>query len=119
MKKITLALAICGMILTTSCKKEVVTDEETVVQTDGTVTTETDTHVDYVMDLDNSERDYRKAEDDVAAAVKRGDAAAEKTAREASAKAKTAWENTKSAMKEAGEDTKEAYNRTLEKAKMD
>jgi hypothetical protein len=45
--------------------------------------------------------------------VKRGDAAAEKTAREASAKAKSAWEST-AAMKEAGQDTKEAYNRTLE-----
>jgi hypothetical protein len=33
--------------------------------------------------LDNSEREYRQAENDVADAVKRGDAAAEKTAREA------------------------------------
>jgi hypothetical protein len=49
--------------------------------------------------------------------VKRGDAAAEKTAREASAKAKSAWEST-AAMKEAGQDTKEAYNRTLEKQEL-
>ena len=119
MKKITLALAIVGMILTTSCKKETVVEEDTVVHSDGTVTTETDIDTDYVLDLDNSERDYRKAEDDVADAVKRGDAAAEKTAREASDKAKMAWENTKTSMKEAGQDTKEAYNRTLEKAKMD
>jgi hypothetical protein len=35
-----------------------------------------------------------------------------KKAREASAKAKSAWESTKAAMKEAGQDTKEAYNRT-------
>jgi hypothetical protein len=41
-----------------------------------------------------------------------------KTAREASAKAKSAWES-ESCMKEAGQDTKEAYNRTLEKARID
>jgi hypothetical protein len=41
--------------------------------------------------LDNSEREYRQAENDVADAVKRGDAAAEKR-HEASAKAKSAWE---------------------------
>jgi hypothetical protein len=34
-----------------------------------------------------------------------------KTAREASAKAKSAWEK-QLQMKEAGQDTKEAYNRT-------
>jgi hypothetical protein len=62
--------------------------------------------------LDNSEREYRQAENDVADAVKRGDAAAEKTAREASAKAK---QHGKQKLKEAGQDTKEAYNRTLEK----
>jgi hypothetical protein len=38
---------------------------------------ELDTDVDYVLDLDNSEREYRQAENDVADAVKRGDAAAE------------------------------------------
>jgi hypothetical protein len=66
--------------------------------------------------LDNSEREYRQAENDVADAVKRGDAAAEK-AREASAKAKSAWK-ARAAMKEAGQDTK-AYNRTLEKQRID
>jgi hypothetical protein len=63
---------------TTSCKKEVTTKEETVIHSDGTVTSELDTDVDYVLDLDNSEREYRQAENDVADAVKRGDAAAEK-----------------------------------------
>jgi hypothetical protein len=72
-----------GLIFTTSCKKEVTTKEETVIHSDGTVTSELDTDVDYVLDLDNSEREYRQAENDVADAVKRGDAAAEKTAREA------------------------------------
>jgi hypothetical protein len=119
MKKIMLALTICGLIFTTSCKKEVTTKEETVIHSDGTVTSELDTDIDYVLDLDNSEREYRQAENDVVDAVKRGDAAAEKTAREASAKAKSAWESTKAAMKEAGQDTKEAYNRTLKKAKID
>jgi hypothetical protein len=89
-EKIILALAI-WLIFTTSCKKEVTTKEETVIHSDGTVTSELDTDVDYVLDLDNSEREYRQAENDVADAVKRGDAAAEKTAREASAKAKSAW----------------------------
>jgi hypothetical protein len=92
------SLAICGLILPHLVKKEVTTKEETVIHSDGTVTSELDTDVDYVLDLDNSEREYRQAENDVADAVKRGDAAAEKTAREASAKAKSAWKH--AAMKE-------------------
>jgi hypothetical protein len=63
---------------TTSCKKRGYDKEETVIHSDGTVTSELDTDVDYVLDLDNSEREYRQAENDVADAVKRGDAAAEK-----------------------------------------
>jgi hypothetical protein len=59
----------------TSCKRGY--DKETVIHSDGTVTSELDTDVDYVLDLDNSEREYRQ-ENDVADAVKRGDAAAEK-----------------------------------------
>jgi hypothetical protein len=39
---------------TTSCKKEVTT-KKTVIHSDGTVTSELDTDVDY-LDLDNSER---------------------------------------------------------------
>jgi hypothetical protein len=56
----------------TSCKKK-----KEIIHSDGTVTSELDTDVDYVLDLDNSEREYRQAEND-ADAVKRGDAAAEK-----------------------------------------
>jgi hypothetical protein len=56
-------------------EKEVTTKEEK-QHSDGTVTSELDTDVDYVLDLDNS-REYRQAENDVADAVKRGDAAAE------------------------------------------
>jgi hypothetical protein len=54
MKKIILALAICGLIFYTSCKRGY--DKETVIHSDGTVTSELDTDVDYVLDLDNSER---------------------------------------------------------------
>jgi hypothetical protein len=67
MKKIILALAICGLILP-HLVKEVTTKEETVIHSDGTVTSELDTDVDYVLDLDNSEREYQ-AENDVADAV--------------------------------------------------
>jgi hypothetical protein len=49
---------------TTSCKRGY--KEETVIHSDGTVTSELDTDVDYVLDLDNSEREYRQAENDVA-----------------------------------------------------
>jgi hypothetical protein len=52
---------------TTSCKRGY-DKEETVIHSDGTVTSELDTDVDYVLDLDNSERD-RQAENDVADAV--------------------------------------------------
>jgi hypothetical protein len=76
MKKIILALAICGLILP-HLKKRGYDKRETVIHSDGTVTSELDTDVDYVLDLDNSEREYRQAENDVADAVKRGDAAAE------------------------------------------
>jgi hypothetical protein len=40
---------------TTSCKRGY-DKEETVIHSDGTVTSELDTDVDYVLDLDNSER---------------------------------------------------------------
>jgi hypothetical protein len=41
-----------------------------------------------------------------------------KTAREASAKAKSAWESTKAAMKEAGQDTKEGITERFEKQEL-
>jgi hypothetical protein len=88
MKKIILALAICGLILPHLVKK-VTTQRETVIHSDGTVTSELDTDVDYVLDLDNL-KESTKSRNDVADAVKRGDAAAEKR-HEASAKAKSAW----------------------------
>jgi hypothetical protein len=49
-----IALAICGLILP-PCKRGY-DKEETVIHSDGTVTSELDTDVDYVLDLDNSER---------------------------------------------------------------
>jgi hypothetical protein len=55
MKKIILALAICGLILPHLVKKRL-RQRETVIHSDGTVTSELDTDVDYVLDLDNSER---------------------------------------------------------------
>jgi hypothetical protein len=76
---------------TTSCKRGY-DKEETVIHSDGTVTSELDTDVDYVLDLDNSEREYRQAENDVADAVNEEMLPLKKTAREASAKAKSAWE---------------------------
>jgi hypothetical protein len=87
---------------TTSCKKRL-RQRETVIHSDGTVTSELDTDVDYVLDLDNSEREYRQAENDVADAVKRG-AAAEKTAREAS---ELNQHGKARKQKEAGQDTKD------------
>jgi hypothetical protein len=71
MKKNHISLSDLRFNFTTSCK-EVTTKEETVIHSDGTVTSELDTDVDYVLDLDNSEREYRQAENDVADAVERG-----------------------------------------------
>ena len=96
-------MAVCGLLVTTACKKEVSTETETEINSDGTMTTETVTDVDYDMDLNESERKYNEAEANLKIAVEKKDAQAEKAAREASAEAKESWEKTKSAMKEAGQ----------------
>ena len=53
----------------------------------------------------------------VEVAHEKGDTEAERIARQAADKAKEAWEVTKCEVKEAGQDVKEGYNETLEKAK--
>lgn len=120
MKKL-LVLAIFGAFFcTTSCKKETVVEQTTTVNDDGSTTTTTKTTTDYdVMRLKKAEDDYNAAENDVRVAREKGDTKAEKIARDASAKAKEAWEVTKREVREAGQDVKNGYNKTLEKAKAD
>lgn len=116
MKRITLLLAVCGMLLT-SCKKETVVEQTTTVNADGSTVTTTRTTTDYDMKLKKAEADYNDAERNLKVARESGDTKAERVAQEAADKAKIAWEKTKETLKEAGDDTKDAYNRTLERAK--
>lgn len=119
MKKLTLAMAACAMIAFTSCKKETETTSETELNSDGTITTETNTDTDYVMDADRAEARYNEAQRDLEAARANGDTEAERIAQKAADDAKAAWEKTKAATKEAGQDIKEGYNEALEDAKAD
>ena len=138
MKKLTLSVAICGMLLATSCKKE-----ETVTETspDG-VTTVTTTTTENTVDLELSEKakaDLDAAEVKLAEAKAKGDKESERLAQVAVNNAKSAWEATKQGISTAGKkinteaseanenlkesaakakaDLKEGYNNTLEKAK--
>jgi len=129
MKTLFLAIAVGAIVIFSSCKKETVVEQTTVTNADGSTTTTTRTTTDYdVMRLKKAEDDYRAAEKDVEVAREKGDTEAERIARKAADKAKEAWEVTKrevkegaqktnAALKEAGQDVKEGYNNTLEKAK--
>ncbi|HEX8270983.1 MAG TPA: hypothetical protein VF581_13910 [Flavobacterium sp.] len=129
MKNLILTLAIGGMLTLTSCKKETVVEQTTTVNPDGSTVTTTKTTTDYdVKRLRKAEADYTAAENDVIVAREKGDTNAERIAREAADRAKTAWEKTKEevrkgaaktkeATKEAGQDIKDGYNNALEKAK--
>lgn len=109
MKNLTLALAVFAGMALSSCKKEVVTEQTTTVNADGTTTTTTKTTTDYdLMRLRKAEDDYRKAENDVIVARKKGDTKAEKVAQETADKAKEAWEATKNELKKAGANIKDA-----------
>lgn len=120
MKKILVFAILSGFFCITSCKKETVVEQTTTVNDDGTTTTTTKTTTDYdLMRLKKAEDNYVAAENDVKTAHEKGDTKAEEIAREASAKAKEAWEVTKREVREAGQDVKEGYNKTLEKAKAD
>ncbi len=106
------------LLLLSSCKQETVTTQETVVNPDGSSTTTTVTTTEYdVRRLKTAEENYVNAEKEVVIARENGDTNAEKIARDAADKAKEAWEVTKRELKEAGQDVKEGYNKTLEKAK--
>ena len=108
---------LCLFVLT-SCKQETVTEQKTVINPDGSSTTITKTTTEYdIRKLKKAEDDYVKAENDVVVAREKGDTKAEKIARDAADKAKEAWEVTKREVKEAGQDVKEGYNKTLENAK--
>lgn len=111
---ITVAFALCLI----ACKQETVTKQETIVNPDGSSTTTTVTTTEYdIHRLKKAEDTYINAEKEVVIAKERGDTKAEKIARETADKAKEAWEVTKRELKEAGQDVKEGYNKTLEKAK--
>ena len=129
MKKAFLTIAVFGVFALTSCKKETVVEQTTTVSADGTTVTTTKTTTDYdVMRLKKAEDDYKAAENDVVVAREKGDTEAERVAQAAADRARKAWEITKrevkegaektnDALKEAGDDVKEGYNNTLEKAK--
>ena len=119
MKKLILALGLCGLMFTTSCKKEVSTEQDTEINADGSVSTETKTDVDYEMNGSDAEAAYNKAQADLAAAKEKGDTEAERLAQETSDNAKAAWDKSKAAGKEVGQDVKEGYNEALEDAKAD
>lgn len=115
--KLILTACLC-LFLLTSCKQETVTEQTTVVNPDGSSTTTTKTTTDYnISRLKKAEDNYVNAEKEVVVAREKGDTKAEKIARDAADKAKEAWEVTKREIKEAGENVKEGYNKTLEKAK--
>lgn len=106
------------LLLLSSCKQETVTEQKTVINPDGSSVTTTKTTTEYdLRKLEKAEDDYVKAENEVVVAREKGDTKAEKIARDAADKAKEAWEVTKREAKEAGQDLKEGYNKTLEKAK--
>lgn len=109
MKKLIFVAAACSMIFVAGCKKETTVTETTTVNEDGSTSTVTTTTTDYDVRLRKAEEDYRRAENDVVVARERGDTEAERVARDAAAKAKTAWEATKSELKVAGAKTKEVF----------
>ena len=118
MKRFIILAAFAGFLATTSCKKETVVEETTTINSDGSSTTTTKTTTDYdVLRLKRAEDDYLAAEKNVEVAREKGDTKAEQIARDAADRAKEAWEVTKREVKEAGQDVKEGYNNTLEKAK--
>ena len=116
MRKFLVAFAI-GSLLLGSCKKETTVESTTTVNTDGSTTTVTKTTTDFDMKLKKAEDDYNNAEKEVVIAREKGDTNAERVARKAADRAKEAWEVTKREIKEAGQDVKEGYNETIEKAK--
>lgn len=110
--------AITLLLVLSSCKQETVTTQETIVKPDGSSVTTTTTTTEYnVQRLKKAEDNYVRAEKEVVIARESGDTKAEQVARDAANKAKEAWEVTKRELKEAGQDVKEGYNKTLEKAK--
>ena len=127
----TLAVAFCAALALASCKKETVettntdmVDGDTIV----TTTTTTTTTNGMAVETDSAKVRWERAKQDVKDAIARGDKKAQDAAEKTADDAETSWNKlkanvkedadaTKAKMDEAGDNMKEKYNETLEKAK--
>lgn len=127
----TLTIAFLGAIAFASCKKETVettntdmVDGDTIV----TTTTTTTTTNGMAVETDSAKVRWERAKQDVKDAIAKGDKKAQDAAQKTADEAETSWNKlkanvkedadaTKAKMDQAGENMKEKYNETLEKAK--
>lgn len=127
----TVMMAFCAALALASCKKETVettntdmVDGDTIV----TTTTTTTTTNGMAVETDSAKVRWERAKQDVKDAIARGDKKAQDAAQKTADDAEASWNKlkanvkedadaTKAKMDEAGDNMKEKYNETLEKAK--